>query len=74
MLGSAAFRSEKWEIAIKAFRTCTYLDPENHETWNNLAASYLKLNQKDKAHSVFTEALKVDYENWKIWENFLWVI
>ena len=37
-----------------------------------MAASYLKMKQKDKAHAVFREALKVDYENWKIWENFLW--
>ena len=28
MLGSAAFRSEKWETAIKAFRFCTNLDPD----------------------------------------------
>lgn len=28
MLGNAAFRSEKWETAVKAFRICTNLDPE----------------------------------------------
>ena len=28
MLGSAAFRSEKWETAIRAFRFCTNLDPD----------------------------------------------
>ncbi len=28
MLGSAAFRSEKWETAVKAFRSCTNLDPD----------------------------------------------
>ena len=28
MLGSAAFRSEKWETAIRAFRSCTNLDPD----------------------------------------------
>jgi tetratricopeptide (TPR) repeat protein len=45
MLGSAAFRIEKWETAVKAFRTCTHLDP-CFENWNNLAASHIKLNQK----------------------------
>lgn len=39
-----------------------------------MAASYTKLGQKDKAHFVFQEAIKYDYENWKIWENYLWVI
>jgi hypothetical protein len=28
MLGSAAFRTDKWETAVKAFRYCTNLDPE----------------------------------------------
>ena len=28
MLGSAAFRTEKWETSVKAFRTCTTLEPD----------------------------------------------
>ena len=28
MMGSAAFRTEKWETSIKAFKFCTTLDPE----------------------------------------------
>jgi tetratricopeptide (TPR) repeat protein len=72
MLGNAAFRSEKWDIASKAFRQCTSLDPDNFETWNNLAAAYIKSNQKDKAHTILQEAIKQDYENWKVWENYLW--
>ena len=72
MLGSASFRSENWSTAVKAFRKCTHLEPDSHETWNNLAASYIKLNDKNKAHAVFQEALKFDYDNAKIWENFLW--
>lgn len=39
-----------------------------------MAAAYIKNNQKDKAYTVLQEALKHDYENWKIWENYLWVI
>lgn len=72
MLGNAAFRAEKWDIAAKAFRQCTNLDPDSHETWNNLAAAYIKNNQKDKAHTILQEAIKQDYENWKVWENYLW--
>ena len=30
------------------------------------------LSHRDKAHDVFQEALKYDYENWKVWENYLW--
>lgn len=72
MLGSAAFRSDNWKTAVRAFRTCTHLEPDSHETWNNLAAAYIKLNDKNKAHAVFQEALKYDYDNVKVWENFLW--
>ncbi len=28
MLGSAAFRTDRWETAVRAFRYCTNLDPE----------------------------------------------
>ena len=72
MLGSAAFRSDKWPTAVKAFRPCTHLEPDSHEVWNNLAASYIKMKEKNKAHAVFQEALKYAYDNAKIWENFLW--
>ncbi|CAF3977757.1 unnamed protein product, partial [Rotaria sp. Silwood1] len=44
----------------------------NFEAWNNLAACHTKLKQKDKAHKVFLEAIKCNYDNWKVWENFLW--
>ena len=35
MLGSAAFRSEKWETAIRAFRFCTNLDPDVNLIFKN---------------------------------------
>ncbi len=28
---------------------------------------------RDKAHKVFVEAIKCNYDNWRVWENFLWV-
>jgi len=28
---------------------------------------------RDKAHKVFVEAIRCNYDNWKVWENFLWV-
>lgn len=31
MLGSAAFRTEKWPTSIKAFKSCTNLDPDVRE-------------------------------------------
>lgn len=71
-LGSAAFRTEKWELGIRAYGRCTNIEPDNFEAWNNLAACHTKLKQKDKAHKVFIEAIRCNYDNWKVWENFLW--
>ncbi|CAF0767576.1 unnamed protein product [Rotaria sordida] len=71
-LGSAAFRTEKWELGVRAYHRCTNIEPDNFEAWNNLAACHTKLKQKDKAHKVFLEAIKCNYDNWKVWENFLW--
>ncbi|CAF4599532.1 unnamed protein product [Rotaria sp. Silwood1] len=71
-LGSAAFRTEKWELGVRAYSRCTNIEPDNFEAWNNLAACHTKLKQKDKAHKVFLEAIKCNYDNWKVWENFLW--
>ena len=31
MLGNAAFRTEKWPTSIKAFKSCTNLDPDVRE-------------------------------------------
>ncbi|CAF1483268.1 unnamed protein product [Adineta ricciae] len=71
-LGSSAFRTEKWELGVRAYSRCTNIEPDNFEAWNNLAACHTKLKQKDKAHKVFMEAIKCNYDNWKVWENFLW--
>ncbi|UJR28856.1 hypothetical protein I4U23_010080 [Adineta vaga] len=71
-LGSSAFRTEKWELGVRAYSRCINIEPDNFEAWNNLAACHIKLKQKDKAHKVFIEAIKCNYDNWKVWENFLW--
>ncbi|CAF0750035.1 unnamed protein product [Adineta steineri] len=71
-LGSAAFRTEKWELGARAYSRCTNIESDNFEAWNNLAACHTKLKQKDRAHKVFIEAIKCNYDNWKVWENFLW--
>ncbi|CAF2114729.1 unnamed protein product [Rotaria magnacalcarata] len=71
-LGTAAFRTEKWELGVRAYSRCTNIETDNFEAWNNLAACHIKLKQKDKAHKVFLEAIKCNYDNWKVWENFLW--
>ena len=44
---------------------------QNFEAWNNLANSYIKQGQKPRAWKVLQEAVKCDYDNWKVWDNIL---
>lgn len=70
-LGCAAMAAENLELASKAFHRCVSLDGGNGEAWNNLANVYIKRGQKPPAHLALKEGLKVNYESWHMWENFL---
>ncbi|GBN98457.1 Tetratricopeptide repeat protein 27, partial [Araneus ventricosus] len=47
------------------------LDPDNFEAWNNLSNAYIRSQQKERAWRSLQEALKCNYEEWRVWENFL---
>lgn len=72
-LGYAALQTENWQVAATAYRRCTTLEPDGFEAWNNLAQAYIKLGNKRSAHHALLNALRCDFENWKVWENFLLV-
>lgn len=72
-LGFAALELEKYELGASAYIRYTQLEPSGFESWNNLAKCFIKLGDKKRAHKVFQEALKCNFDNWKIWENFLLV-
>ncbi|CAH0546439.1 unnamed protein product [Brassicogethes aeneus] len=70
-LGFAALQTENWQVSATAFRRYTTLEPEGFEAWNNLGQAYIKLGNKRSAHQAILEALKCNFENWKVWENLL---
>lgn len=72
-LAFAALETENWQVAATAYRRYTTLEPDAFDAWNNLAQAYLKLGNKRSAHHALNEAIRCDYENWKVWENFLLV-
>ncbi|XP_067647809.1 tetratricopeptide repeat protein 27 isoform X2 [Eurosta solidaginis] len=70
-LGYAAIQLERWELAVHAYITYTHIEPLGFESWNNLAKALVKLGDKKRAHKVLSESLKCNYNNWKVWENFM---
>lgn len=64
---------ERYERAADCYRNLTYQDDTNFLAWNNLSKAYIKLNQKERAWRTFREAIKCNYEEPKIWENFMLV-
>ena len=70
-LGYASLEIENWKVAATTYRMYCNYEPDNFEAWNNLAKAYINLDDKSRAFTVLLEAAKVDYDNWKIWDNIL---
>lgn len=70
-LGFCALELEDWPLAAKAYNRVTQLEPNGFESWNNLAKAYIKMGDKKRAHKILNESLKCNFNNWKVWENFM---
>lgn len=70
-LGYAALALERWELAAHAYRQYTNIEPNGFESWNNLAKAYINLGDKKRAHKILNEAIRCNFDNWRVWENFL---
>lgn len=56
--------SNEWIIVI-----IVYL--QSFEAWNNIAKCYINLGQKVRAWRALQEAVKCNFENWKVWDNLM---
>ncbi|KAI3413597.1 hypothetical protein GPALN_011086 [Globodera pallida] len=70
-LGFAAMNCRDFRTASQAFHRCVDIDPAYFEAWNNLAASYIHLGLKHRAHKILLEALKLNWENVRVLDNLL---
>lgn len=70
-LGFAALAVEDWETAAAAYRHYTCLEPGSYEIWNNLAKAYVELGLKHRAYKALKEAVRHNYDNWKLWDNIV---
>ncbi|CAG9114885.1 unnamed protein product [Plutella xylostella] len=59
------------ETSATAYRRYTYLHPNTFEAWNNLAKVYVQQGDKPRAYRALMEALRFNYDNWKLWENVI---
>ncbi|KAJ3091032.1 hypothetical protein HK102_001903 [Quaeritorhiza haematococci] len=73
VMGCAAMRLENWDVSAKAFSRVVSLDFENGEAWTNLSSIYIRQQRKRDAWRALREALKSMFDNFKIWENYLYV-
>jgi len=64
---------EQSEDALNAFSRLIQQEPDDGEAWNNMASIYIRLGKKRDAYVALKEALRCAHENWKIWENLLFV-
>jgi cytochrome c-type biogenesis protein CcmH/NrfG len=71
VMGCAAARIQEYEIAAEAFTRVVALDDDNSEAWNNLASIYIRQQKKTEAFNALQQALKHSYDNWKMWQNFM---
>ncbi|KAG2379610.1 hypothetical protein C9374_006727 [Naegleria lovaniensis] len=71
--GFCCMRCEKWDKAQTAFSRVTQQNPEDAESWSNLANVRLHQGQKKSAFIALKEAARLAYDSWKIWQNFLYV-
>lgn len=73
LLAYSCLTLERYDRAAECYRNITYHDDGNFLAWNNLSKAYIKLGQKERAWRTLREAIKCNYEEWKIWENFMLV-
>lgn len=72
-LGYSAMQVEDYPLCVKAYKRVVNLDSDSFEAWNNMASAYIHMGDKPKAWKVLQESLKCNYEDWRVWENYLLV-
>ncbi|XP_027199162.1 tetratricopeptide repeat protein 27 [Dermatophagoides pteronyssinus] len=70
-MGYIGLIQEDWNLSVMAYRKVLQFDTDSFEAWNNLSKAYIKLGDKERAMKTLQEALKCDFEQWKIWENYI---
>ena len=49
------------------------VEPEEFEAWANLGSVYVRLGKKEMAYQALQEAVRQNFESWRVWQNLLYV-
>jgi len=63
MFGSAAFKFQNYDLAVKLFEKATALEPSNSSYCNDLGLALFNKNQNERAGEFLTKALDLDDTN-----------
>ncbi|PAA85211.1 hypothetical protein BOX15_Mlig011823g2 [Macrostomum lignano] len=69
--GCCCLQAGEIEKAELAFRRSAQLEPDNYEAWTNLGTAMVRRGNKIGACSALREALKSNWEQWRVWDNYL---
>ena len=72
-LGWSALKSQKPELAIKAYQKAVVLDPDNAHAWSNLATAFLQVKSYELAYKALQEAKSNTFDDWHVLDNFVLV-
>ena len=73
-IGFISLQQEQWEAAATAYRQVLQFEAEEgsgFEAWNNLSKAYIKLGEKARAMRTLQEAIRLNFEEWKLWDNYI---
>ena len=69
-LGIAHMRcGDDWDLAARAFSRAAAQEPEDADSWANLAAVRIQLTELKPALAALDAALKIRGDDWRLWEN-----
>ena len=70
-LGAAAMRTRDWPTAKTAYSRAVMLEPDDGDSWANLATVLDQLGESEAAFKAAGEAVRHANLNWRVWDSYL---
>lgn len=70
-LAFAALSVEDYNLSVRSYRRFVEFEPDIFEAWNNMSKAYIKLGEKMIAFNTLQEAIKCNYDEWRLWDNYM---